>query len=77
MEILKQRQEQVAASILEQQTLTDNLDDASATVLLNWSLAQVKMIVAQTESLDDVAAEAAMPDQLKALRTFIQRKFQK
>ncbi len=71
MDILKQRQEQVAASILEQKTLTDNLDEASATVLLDWSLAQVKMIVAQTETLDDVAAEAAMSDQLKALRPFI------
>lgn len=67
-EILRRRQQRVAASLLENESLTGDLDDRTAKPLLAWGLACAKTIVNDTADLDDAAAEDAMYPRLRALR---------
>jgi len=64
------RREQLAVErLLEDERLTANLDDAAATVLLDWGVRQTKEIVADTTTLTNEEAEAAMYPRLRGLRT--------
>ncbi len=68
MDEVTKRINRVAESILENERLTSDLDDASAKVLLTWVLACGKTIAQDTAGLDDDAAEKAMYPRLKAMR---------
>ena len=64
------RREQLTVErLLEDERLTADLNDTAATALLDWGVRQTKDIVADTESLDDEEAEAAMYPRLRGLRT--------
>ncbi len=65
---LTQRTNRVAESILENERLTADLDDATAQVLLDWGIACAKVIVQSTTGLDDTEAEEAMYPRLRATR---------
>jgi hypothetical protein len=62
------RIDRVAQSILENESLTSELDDAAAQELLDWGLNWAKTIVLHTANLDEIEAEAAMSPQLRANR---------
>lgn len=65
---LEQRARRAAESILENESLTDELDDAAAKALLDWGLACTKMIVRSTANLGDAQADEVMSSQLRAVR---------
>jgi len=65
---LAQRATRAAESILENESLTADLDDVAANVLIEWGVACAKMIVQSTASLDSAQAEEAMAPRLRAIR---------
>lgn len=71
MTTVTERAALAAESILGNERLTNNLDDDAAKVLLDWGLAYVETIAAQTEGLDDEQAEEMMAPRLKALRSLM------
>ncbi len=68
VDILKERVAYAVESLLENEALTANLDDAAAVVLLEWGTACVNMIVQDTRGLDDLAAGEVMAPRLRATR---------
>ena len=72
-EALQNRLNRVAASFLENEKLTEDLDDEPAQILLDWALAWGKIIVQDTAGLDDEAAEEAMYPRLRAARKLARR----
>jgi hypothetical protein len=67
-DILEERAKHAAETILENESLTDGLDDAAAQVLLDWGLACAKMIAQSTANLNEAEAEETMSDRLRAVR---------
>jgi hypothetical protein len=65
---LRRRIDRVAESFLENESLTDGLDDEAANALIDWGLACSKEIVMSTAGMDDVEAEEATYSQLRATR---------
>ncbi|MCP4541198.1 MAG: hypothetical protein GY832_29040 [Chloroflexi bacterium] len=63
----------VVEGILENESLTSDLDDAAAQVLLDWGTACVKMIAQSTAGLDDVEAEEIMSPRLRATRRLMRQ----
>ena len=57
-----------AESILENERLTADLDDAAAKELLDWGIACVKGVAQSTVGLNDMEARAAMSPRLRATR---------
>jgi len=55
-------------SLLENESLTSNLDDTAANVLLDWGIACANLIGRQHSDLAPVDAEAVMYPQLRATR---------
>jgi len=68
MDDLTQRETRTAESILEDERLTADLDDAAANALINWGITCAKTIVQSTAGLDETQAEEAMYPRLRALR---------
>lgn len=68
MDELARRVDRAAESILENESLTANLDDASAKALLDWGVACAEMIAQSSAGLDDSEAEGAMSPRLRATR---------
>ena len=68
MDDLTQRVRYVVDSLLENEGLTADLDDVAAQVLLDWGIACAKRIARSTMGLDDLEAEEAMADRLRATR---------
>lgn len=64
----EQRAVRAAESILGNETLTNDLDDEAASVLLDWALAWAERVAHSTSRLDDEAAQEAMYPRLKAIR---------
>jgi len=62
------RIEKAAQSILDNEKLTADLDDDAAQVLLDWGIASAKQIVQGTLGLDDMEAEDAMYQPMRANR---------
>jgi hypothetical protein len=58
----------VAERFLENESLTADLDDGSAKMLLDWGMSRSKVIAQSTDGLDDEAAEEAMYPRLRAMR---------
>jgi len=57
-----------AESILENERLTADLDDAAAKELLDWGIACVKGVAQSTVGLNEVEAQEAMSPRLRATR---------
>ena len=71
MDELNARIQQAAESILENEALTDNLDDEGGQALLDWGVALAKQVAQTTAGMDQAAAEAAMADKLGAVRRLL------
>lgn len=65
---LEERTQRAAESILENESLTEGLDDEAAQVLLDWGLACAKTIAQSTEGLTEAEAEEIMSTRLRAVR---------
>ena len=68
MDELTQRVNRAAEGILENESLTADLDDAPAQALLDWGVACARMIAESTAGLGEVEAEKAMSPRLRATR---------
>jgi hypothetical protein len=69
MDSILVRIDRTVESMLENESLTADLNDEAAKVLIDWSIARTKEIVLGTiEIIDDELAEEAMYGQLRALR---------
>lgn len=64
----RRRLRQVGEPLTENSSLRDALTDEQATELLNWGLAQLDPVVAQTLALDDAAAEPLLAAQADLVR---------
>jgi hypothetical protein len=73
MDEITQRADRAAESILENERLTADLDDAAAQVLLDWGVTCARMIARDTTGLDEVAAERAMSPRLRAIRRLMRQ----
>ncbi|MBC8508786.1 MAG: hypothetical protein ISR58_15655 [Anaerolineales bacterium] len=65
---IEARIEKAAQSILENEKLTADLDDDAAQILLDWGIDSAKQIVQSTLGLDDMEAEDAMYQPMRANR---------
>jgi hypothetical protein len=65
---IEKRRKQAVSSILENEQLTADLDDATADFLLQWGMALTENIVLASQDLDDEQAEEAMYAPMKAVR---------
>ncbi len=71
MDQLNKRIDRAAESILENEALSSELDDAAAKVLLQWGVARATTIATETAGLDEQAAEGVMYPRQKALRRLL------
>ena len=68
---IESRMQSAAESILENETLTADLDDTAAKVLLDWGVGLSQQIANQTIELDQSQAEEAMYPPMRALRKML------
>jgi hypothetical protein len=68
MNQLGRRMQRGVERLLENESLTADLDDRAARLLLAWGVAWTQMIVEQTIGLDDAEARALNRPRLKATR---------
>jgi hypothetical protein len=73
MDDLSHRVRQVTESLLENESLTADLDDQTAKVLLDWVTGCAGMVAQSTAALDDQAAEEAMSPRLRAIRRLMRQ----
>lgn len=71
MDNLKQRTQHAAERVLENESLTSNLDDDAARVLLDWGVRCAEQIARDTFGLSDELAEEAMYPRMRALRRLL------
>ncbi|MBT3391797.1 MAG: hypothetical protein HN413_15470 [Chloroflexi bacterium] len=65
---LNKRIDLTVQSILDNEKLTDGLEDAVAAALIAWGIACTKIVVSRTAGMDDLQAEEAMYPEMRALR---------
>ncbi len=70
---LEERVKLAVQSILENESLTGDLDDEAAQALLDWGVACVRRIALETVGFDDEEAEASMAPRLRATRRLMRR----
>ncbi|MCX7683259.1 MAG: hypothetical protein N2508_15050 [Anaerolineae bacterium] len=70
---LEERIKLAVQSLLENESLTGDLDDEAAQTLLDWGIACVRRIVLDTGGLDDEEAAAVMSPRLRATRRLMRR----
>ena len=68
MDAVEKRKSRAVEGILENESLTSNLDDISAKALLDWGIACAKTIAQGTARLEDSEAEQVMSTRLRATR---------
>jgi hypothetical protein len=68
MDELTRRIRRVTESILENESLTADLNDEAAQALLDWMIDCAKTVVQSTATLEEQAAEEAMSPRLRAIR---------
>ena len=66
--VIRRRLEREVEGLYGNEALTEELDDSSAQIFLNWAENRVKSIVHQTAGMDDRTAEEAMYPRLRGLR---------
>ena len=64
----EQRAVRAAESILNNESLTSDLDDEVASLLIDWGLTWAEQVAHNTSRLDDEAARENMEAKLKAIR---------
>jgi hypothetical protein len=69
----KKRAARAAESILENESLTADLDDTAAKVLLDWGIACAELVAKETAGLDDQEAEQVIDSKLRAVRHLMRR----
>lgn len=67
-EVIKQRADRAAESLLENERLTAELDDEAAGALLNWAIACAQMAAEDTINLNDEESAETMSPRLQATR---------
>lgn len=65
---LEERIKLAVQSLLENESLTADLDDEAAQTLLDWGISCVRRIALDTADLNDEEAEALMAPRLRAVR---------
>ena len=60
-----------AESLMENEALTENLDDTAASALLKWGSELSKTVAQSTADLDDEQAEEAMSERMRATRQLL------
>ena len=73
MDEIARRVKRAAASILENERLTAELEDAAAQVLLDWGVACAETIIHSTAALDSGVVEDIMSQRLRATRRLMRR----
>lgn len=68
---LSDRIQRVIDSFMENESLTDELEDAPARLLLDWAMSCARQIVQGTGNLHEEAADEAMAPRLKTLRQMV------
>ena len=68
MEELKRREQRAVERILENESLTADLDDDAAKVLIDWGVACAKQIARGTSGLFDAQGDETMDFRLRDLR---------
>jgi phosphohistidine phosphatase len=64
----QQREQRAVESILDDERLTADLDDAAAQALLDWGMASARRIARTTSAADSATADEAMYQRLRATR---------
>ena len=67
-DVLEQRERRAAESILENESLTADLDDKTAKELIDWGIAGAKTAAQGTAGLDDEQADEIISEHLRATR---------
>jgi hypothetical protein len=73
MDQVSRRASRAAESILGNESLTSNLDDTAAQVLIDWGIDCAEMIAQRTVGLNDAEAEEVMAPRLRALRKLMRQ----
>ncbi len=68
MDEVERRASRAAESILENESLTADLNDDAAQVLITWGIDCAEMVAQRTVGLDDTEAEEIMAPRLRAIR---------
>ena len=68
---IQSRIQRAAESILENEALTADLDDAAAKLLLDWGVTLSQQIAIQTIEMDESQAEESMYGPMRALRKML------
>ncbi len=71
MEETSERARRAAQSILENESLTDGLDDSAASKLVEWGVTRAKATAAQTAAMSEVEAEVFLEENLRSLRRML------
>ncbi|MGF1507599.1 MAG: hypothetical protein ACFB51_21105 [Anaerolineae bacterium] len=67
------RAHRAAELLLTDPSLTDNLDDSEANILLDWGVMVAKRVAAYTESMDEQDAYAHIDEQMTVVRQIMRR----
>jgi hypothetical protein len=70
---LEDRARRAAAQLQEDESLTEDMDDAEAGRLLDWGATLSRYLVGRTAELDDAQAEELLEAQLGSLRRAIRK----
>ena len=71
MDEVEERGKRAAQSILENESLTEDLDDATGSVLLAWGIASAQSIAADTAHWGEDEATQAIDERLRSLRRML------
>lgn len=66
---LESRITKVVESILDNEALTNHMNDSAAKIFIHWAVEKSEEIARSTEGMDDVSAEEIMYPRLKAIRS--------
>ncbi len=73
MDQVSRRASRAAESILGNESLTSNLEDTAAQVLIDWGINCAEMVAQRTVGLDDAEAEKVMAPRLRAIRKLMRQ----
>lgn len=68
MDKITQRKKEAVESILENESLTEDLDDQAAQLLINWGITCAEKSVLSSQMLDNETAEEMLTIKLRAVR---------
>jgi hypothetical protein len=71
--VIEERIQRAAEQILDDSSLTEDMEDAPATQLIEWGMGIAKRLAASTAGLDDMEAEEQLAMKLMNLRSTMRR----